>query len=79
MKRLTITALLVLAATVVNANEYKGKDAVKIISKGKIMMEREINRYAIAFLVLLKDDAYSCRMGGGAAGFQAICEEVDVN
>ena len=37
MKRLTITALLVLAATVANANEYKGKDAVKIISKGKIM------------------------------------------
>ena len=43
------------------------------------MMEREISRYAIAFYVLLKDDVYSCRMGANANGFQAICEELDVN
>ncbi len=76
MKRLTITALLVLTATVANANEYSGKDAVKIISKGKIMMERELNRYAISFIVLLKDDEYSCQMGANANGFEAICAEL---
>jgi len=27
----------------------------------------------------LKDDAYSCQMGANTAGFQAICEELDVN
>ena len=80
MKRIFITALLVLTAQVANANDYEGKDAVKIMSQGKIVMEREANKYTTNLVVLLKDEAYSCLLfvTPVANASQAICNEIDL-
>ena len=80
MKRLILTALLIFGATAANAEPIIGKDAVRILSKGKIITKADSSKYfgRVQHHVILKDDAYYCELWGGTEEFAAECTKLKI-
>ena len=92
MKHILLTISLILGATALSADTYRGKDALKIITGGEIVNEqftndnsRQLPNYFQYLTIIKGDDAYLCSLemkfysdSGVFSWLRAICSEVDV-
>ena len=80
MKHLILTTSLIFGATAVSAEPIIGKDAVRILSKGKIITGSDSSKYfgRVEHHVILKDDAYYCEIWGGTEEFAAECTKLKI-
>ena len=92
MKHILLTISLIFGATAVSADTYRGKDAIKIITRGEIVNEQftddnsiKLPNYFKYLTVIKGDDAYLCSLemkfnsdSGVSSWLRAICSEVGV-
>ena len=80
MKQILLTISLIFGATAVSAEPIIGKDAVRILSKGKIITKADSSKYfgRVEHYVILKDDAYYCEIWGGTEEFAAECTKLKI-